>query len=135
MLFQAEQIQEIDQFFDLVRRVGVNPNPSGTAPTLIGLGVGGLFIAPEVFSGDWETAGSRVKQVGAIMLSGSLASRLLYTPTGAKLLRTGLVMNVAEPGAKEIARLLAVTTVRASQEESRKQAEDLPLGWNLKTAR
>ena len=121
MLFPKEQIKEIDQFFDLAKRIGANANPSGTTPTLIGIGASGLFIGPALMRGDWEGVKEGVQNTAGLMLSRSILSRLLYSPHGARLLRTGLTVKAAEPAAKNVARLLTLELQRASKEPTENQ--------------
>jgi hypothetical protein len=83
LLYKNPVLREnIDKFFLAAKKIGENPNPSGTATTLISMltGGGGAWLA-----GPGATAGT-------ILTAGAIA-KLLYSPRGAKLLTQGLTLS------------------------------------------
>lgn len=86
---KAGQIEALDNFFQLAKKIGENPNPSGTAQTL---------NATNVIAG-----------IPAYALA-----KMLYTPGGVKLLTTALRVSVnAAPATRAMA---MAQVVRAAQE-------------------
>lgn len=77
-LFPAEgQVGALDNFFLLAKRIGTNPNPSGTAGVLIKAGeIGGALTQPLI-------------SIPTSLSVGALA-KLLYSPAGVKVLTQGL---------------------------------------------
>lgn len=86
---QAGQIQALDDFFLLAKKLKENPNPSGTATTL---------NATQVLAGipAWAIA------------------KMLYKPSGVRALSTGLRLSVNASPAAKVAAMAQV--VRAAQE-------------------
>lgn len=81
LLFEADHVKDLDRFFRLRKMMADNPNPSGTAHTLLTAGQGGLVISNPL-------AG------GAVQLAGAAISGLLHSPAGAKLLARGFTIPV-----------------------------------------
>ncbi len=76
-LFTPEHVRDLDAFFKLRKLMAENPNPSGTAHTLLTAGQAGLIFT-EPISGT------------ALQLGTGALSTLLHSPTGVKLLTKGL---------------------------------------------
>lgn len=72
-------IQDLDNFFSLAKRIEDNPNPSGTAHTLLIAGQGGLIFTNPITG--------IASQVGLAGLS-----KLLHSKVGVKLLTQGLTL-------------------------------------------
>lgn len=81
LLFDADHVKDLDRFFRLRKMVADNPNPSGTAHTLLTAGQGGLVISNPL-------AG------GAVQVAGAALSALLHSKTGARLLSQGFTIPV-----------------------------------------
>lgn len=74
-IIYGEQAEDLDRFFLLAKRLGENPNPSGTANVLA------------------VNVSQILHYVPAKMLA-----KVLYTPAGVKLLTKGLTLHLAHPG-------------------------------------
>jgi hypothetical protein len=74
LLFTPEHAAALDKYFLLAKRIGQNPNPSGSARSLTLINVGASLPA-------------------------NIVSRLLYTPQGANLLARGVQLPVQNPTA------------------------------------
>jgi hypothetical protein len=85
MLFGKDLVPELDKFFLLAKRIAENPNPSGTAPTLLKMGEAvGIVTHP-------------LATLPASLTMGALA-RVLYTPRGVKALTKLLSLEMPAPG-------------------------------------
>jgi hypothetical protein len=87
----AAQVDSLDRFFLLAKRIGENPNPSGTAPTLL---KSGEITVPAAAAFSGSPAGV-FASLGASLTMGGVA-KLLYSPAGVRAL-TKLLQ--ASPGA------------------------------------
>jgi hypothetical protein len=116
LLFSEQQIKDMESFFELIRAIGADPSASGTVASLVGLSASGIYIATQTLAGDPEGAVVTAKRVGGIALTGAVLSALLYTRRGSQLLRTGLMMNRADPAARNTVRLLSIEIARAERE-------------------
>lgn len=86
ILFGGELTGELNKFFLLAKRMGENPNPSGTAPTLLKTGEAvGLVTHP-------------LATLPASLTMGGLA-KLLYTPAGVRAVTKLLAARVPRPNA------------------------------------
>lgn len=81
---KADTIANLDRFFLLAKRIGENPNPSGTAPTLLKTGeLTGALTHPFV-------------SIPASLTLGATA-KLLYSPKGVRALTRVLETSTAAP--------------------------------------
>jgi hypothetical protein len=95
MLFRNPQlIENLDDFFLAAKKIAENPNPSRSAyvASLQGTGV---LLATSPSTG------------GSMILSNAALARLLYNPTSAKMLMSGLQMRQSSPLAPAIGAALA----------------------------
>jgi hypothetical protein len=84
ILFGRELIPKLDDFFLLAKRIGQNPNPSGTAPTMIKAGEAvGLMTHP-------------LATLPASLSMGALA-KLMYTARGVQALTKVIDLDVKGP--------------------------------------
>lgn len=74
-------VRDLDNFFHLAKRIEDNPNPSGTAHTLMTAAQGGLILTDPITG--------VASQVGAAALS-----KLLHSPAGVKLLTRGMTIPI-----------------------------------------
>jgi hypothetical protein len=100
---QAGQIQDLDRFFLLAKKLNLNPNPSGTGHV--------LSLAGQVTALGAEPVAGTIAQLGAAGLSA-----LLHSPTGVKLLTQGIALSTGKaPRAAQLAwqaRLLSLARER-----------------------
>jgi hypothetical protein len=101
LLFQKPAlIQDLDHFFQLAKKMGESPNPSGTALTLnAGAQLGLVFTHPAT-------------GIPVVLGSGAL-SKLLHSPTGVKALTRGMSMSL---GHKPGAAAASASILKAAQE-------------------
>lgn len=94
LLFDTGHVRDLDDFFRLARRMGENPNPAGTAHTLINYGqIGLMFTEPATGIG---------AQIGL-----GLVSKALHSRRGVQLLTQGMRVPVTSPAAAKVAADLA----------------------------
>lgn len=86
LLFDADHVKDLDRFFRLRKMMAENPNPSGTAQTMLAAGQGGLILTNPL-SGI------------AVQFGGAALSTLLHSKAGAKLLTRGLTIPVRNKAA------------------------------------
>lgn len=102
-LFAPDHIKDLDQFFALRKRLAENPNPSGTAHTMLTAGQAGLLFTEPV-------SGTAV-QIGAGALSA-----LLHSKAGVRLLTKGLTLPIRNTaaGSAWLADMMAATNPSGS---------------------
>jgi hypothetical protein len=103
LLYTPEHVRDLDAFFKLRKMMAENPNPSGTAHTILSYMQGGLMFA--------EPVSGTLTQLG----TGAL-STLLHSPTGVRLLTKGMRLpakNTAA-GAAWLSDLMAATSPSGS---------------------
>lgn len=86
MLYGSALTEDLNNFFLLAKKLGEQPNPSGTARTLISMGTGGLLLTEPVTG------------VAVSLGQGALA-KLLYSPRVVKALTAGMRVPVANKAA------------------------------------
>lgn len=96
---KADAVEALDRFFLLAKRIGENPNPSGTAGTLmktaeVSAPVSALF------------SGHPLAAVGAAMGSAALGglAKLLYSPRGVKALTRVLALDTKAAAGRTVGR-------------------------------
>jgi hypothetical protein len=97
---KPEYIRDLDSFFLLAKKLGENPNPSGTALTLTKSGELGLL---------YTTGGMSAP----ISIGSGIVSKLLHSPTVVKALVRGMQIPVGNKGAATAA---ATNIVNAAKE-------------------
>ncbi len=104
LLYTPEHVKALDAFFKLRKMMADNPNPSGTAHTLLTAAQGGLLLTEPVS--------------GAAVQFGSAAlSSLLHSPRGVRLLTKGMRIPLANKAASAawLTDLAAATSPSGSQ--------------------
>lgn len=86
LLYAPEHVKELDAFFKLRKMMADNPNPSGTAHTLLSVAQGGHLVA-EPLSG------------AAIQIGAAALSKLLHSRAGVRLLTRGMRIPVKNQAA------------------------------------
>jgi hypothetical protein len=86
LLYTAEHVKDLDAFFKLRKMMADNPNPSGTAHTLLSVAQGGHLLSNPV-SGL------------AVQVGGAALSSLLRSKAGVRLLTRGLRIPVKNQAA------------------------------------
>jgi len=77
IIFNPRQAEDLDKFFLLAKKMGENPNPSGTGHLVsLGAQAGGLIVNP--------ASGIPIE------ISGALLSKFLHSPKGVNLLINGM---------------------------------------------
>lgn len=79
-------VKDLDRFFHLAKMTADNPNPSGTAHTLLTAGQGGLILT--------EPVSGVALQIGT-----AATSKLLHSKTGVRLLTKGMRIPVSDQAA------------------------------------
>lgn len=96
---KADAVQALDRFFLLAKRIGENPNPSGTAPTLLKTGEI-TAVSSALFSGH---PGAALASLGTSATLGGIA-KLLYSPKGVKALTRVLELETKAAAGKAVGR-------------------------------
>lgn len=99
LLYTPDHVRDLDAFFKLRKMLAENPNPSGTAHTLLTAGQAGLLLTEPV-SG------------AAVQLGSAAVSTLLHSPRGVRLLTKGLRIPLGNKAASTawLAELAAATS-------------------------
>lgn len=85
---------DLDAIFQTMKRLSANPNPSGTAHTMLMYGeLGTLIASPLLGPAAMSTAAGG-------QLTGGIVAKLLRTQAGIRALRDGLILPVSHPLAK-----------------------------------
>lgn len=110
LLFKDPKLlQNLDDFFTLAKRIGENPNPSGSATTGW---IGGQAAAA-------LTGGIQHPMAAAVGILGPYGvAKLLHSPFGAKILKTGLTIPLGDTAARaawlsQISRLAGMDSATA----------------------
>jgi hypothetical protein len=91
---------DLESIFQTMKRLSANPNPSGTAHTMLMYGELGTLMASPLL-GPAAVAGS----VGG-QLTGGVVAKLLRTQAGIRALRDGLILPFSHPNVSQTAQTI-----------------------------